>query len=117
MNDALIRRMVITGGGLAAAIFAGVYIASGSLGLLSGGMALLSLWVLGLAAGIRSDALVAGVALIGYIVGNRGFAQLMPPRFPLLPGEFVLGVAVVVTFWRWGRTKVLPVFREPLNFC
>ncbi len=117
MNDALIRRIAITGAGLAAAIFAGVYIASGSLGLLSGSMAIVALWVLGLAVGIRSDALVAGIALIGYIVGNRGFAQLMPPSLPLLPGEFVLGVAVVVTFWRWGRTKVLPVFRESLNFC
>ncbi|MFI5337475.1 MAG: hypothetical protein ACHQ5A_11865, partial [Opitutales bacterium] len=40
------------------------------------------------------DVIFLGLVLFGYIVGNRGFAQLMPaPSLPLLPAEAALLVA------------------------
>jgi hypothetical protein len=47
------------------------------------------------------DALLLAVALVGYIVGNRGFAQLQPAeKIPLLPAEAVLGVSVGALLFR-----------------
>ncbi|GHC10338.1 O-antigen ligase family protein [Cerasicoccus arenae] len=39
------------------------------------------------------EALFMGLLVLGYLVGNRGFAQLMPPGLPMLPAE--AGVLVV----------------------
>ncbi|MDO8543008.1 MAG: O-antigen ligase family protein [Opitutaceae bacterium] len=40
------------------------------------------------------DVITLGLVIFGYIVGNRGFAQLMPaPSLPLLPAEAVLLIA------------------------
>jgi O-antigen ligase len=60
--------------------------------------------------------LVLGLAVCGYIVGNRGFAQVMLwPNFPLLPAEAVLmlagGLLLVQCAWR----HELPFRRDPLN--
>lgn len=44
------------------------------------------------------DVILTGMVLFGYLVGNRGFAQLAPaPGVPLLPAELALGVALA---WR-----------------
>jgi O-antigen ligase len=59
--------------------------------------------------------LLAG-AFIGYIVGNRGFAQISAAGgFPILPGEFVLlvGGAILVVQCAWRRE--LPVSRDAVN--
>jgi O-antigen ligase len=60
--------------------------------------------------------LLLGGALIGYIVGNRGFAQISAAGgFPILPAEFVLlvggGILVVQSAWR----RELPVLRDAVN--
>jgi hypothetical protein len=57
-----------------------------------------------------------GIVLFGYIVGNRGFAQLMPaPNLPLLPAEAVLLLAggwwVVATAY----SRRLPWAGDTLN--
>lgn len=45
-----------------------------------------------------SKVVLAGL-LVGYMVGNRGFAQFMPiPGLPLLPGEAGLGLLLVLLF-------------------
>ena len=59
--------------------------------------------------------LLAG-AIIGYIVGNRGFAQISAAGgVPLLPAEFVLlaggGMLVVQCAWR----RELPLLRDAVN--
>jgi O-antigen ligase len=57
-----------------------------------------------------------GVVLFGYIVGNRGFAQiLLLPNQPLLPAEamLALGGALLLVHCAWRHD--LPFRREPLN--
>ncbi len=49
------------------------------------------------------DVLVMGAVIFGYIVGNRGFAQLMIPGVPLLPAEAALGLGLG---WRLGRCAI-----------
>jgi hypothetical protein len=64
------------------------------------------------------DAILCGWLLIGYIAGNRGFAQLMPaPGIPLLPAE---GVLLIAGGWRLvaaGFERRLPFVRDPLNLA
>lgn len=81
------------------AVVAGWQLADGGLafpGLLVAGLALLAVvrW--------RPEPLVAlvpGALIFGYLVGNRGFAQLSPsPSLPLLPGEVGLALSLVTLF-------------------
>lgn len=64
------------------------------------------------------DAILCGWLIIGYIVGNRGFAQLMPtPGIPLLPAEIAL---LVAGGWRCvlaAFARRLPIARDPLNWA
>ena len=60
--------------------------------------------------------LLLGGALFGYIVGNRGFAQISAAGgLPILPAEFVLlvagGILLVQCAWR----RELPLLRDALN--
>lgn len=64
------------------------------------------------------DAVVMGALLFGYLVGNRGFAQLMPsPQAPLLPAEFGLMVAGGWLGIRSALAGTLPLRRDFLNLC
>ncbi|HXS31522.1 MAG TPA: hypothetical protein VN755_11865, partial [Steroidobacteraceae bacterium] len=64
------------------------------------------------------DVIVLGVLLIGYIDGNRGFAQLMPyPGIPLLPAEIGLAIAVGWRGLRCAFERRLPFRRDPLNWA
>jgi len=112
---ALKQRLVIAGA-LVAALAAGWQIANGSMMFAAVLAGLLALWTAGRVSGVPGDALVGGMVLTGYLVGNRGFAQLHPPNLPLLPGELALGLGLVVAVWRAARTKSLPVKRDALNF-
>jgi O-antigen ligase len=59
-----------------------------------------------------------GLTLAGYIVGNRGFAQLyLSGSFPLLPAEGVLAVGCLVLLVQGAWRRELPFRRDPLNFC
>jgi O-antigen ligase len=60
--------------------------------------------------------LIGGVVVVGYLVGNRGFAQLSPSGLPLLPGETALGLGIVCCLWRGARTKMLPIRRDWVNW-
>jgi len=60
--------------------------------------------------------LLMGGLLVGYIVGNRGFAQLsLLSVFPLLPAEFVLLVASVILVVQCARRRELPLRYDALN--
>jgi hypothetical protein len=61
------------------------------------------------------DVLLGTGLILGYLIGNRGFAQLHPPGLPLLPGEFVLAVAGTLWLWRVAKTRELPLRRDPLQ--
>lgn len=62
-------------------------------------------------------AILLGFALFGYLVGNRGFAQLMPaPWLPLLPAEFVLLAAGAWWLVQCAFERRLPFRNEALNW-
>lgn len=81
-------------------------------GLISGS---LFLWFATRWSGQPPDVVLGGLLLIGYLVGNRGFAQVRVPNLPLLAGEVTLGVGMAMAIWRAARTKMLPVRRDLLN--
>lgn len=60
--------------------------------------------------------LLLGGAIVGYIVGNRGFAQLsLLGRFPLFPAEVVLLVSGGIMLVASALRRELPVRRDALN--
>ncbi len=64
------------------------------------------------------DVLAVGVLLMGYMIGNRGFAQLMIiPGVPLLPAEIGLATAVGFLILRCAFNKELPWSRDLLNYA
>jgi len=68
--------------------------------------------------GMTIDAIVLAALCLGYIVGNRGFAQLMPvPGLPLLPAEIGLAIAAACVGWRSARDKRLPWQPDALNYA
>jgi O-Antigen ligase len=65
---------------------------------------------------LPADVILLGLLLIGYIVGNRGFAQLMPlPGLPLFPAEFGLGVGLAWLIIQAALRRSLPWRRDFLN--
>lgn len=111
-----LKQRVVIAVSAAAALYSGWQIANGQLllaGLLAGAC---MLWLLHRLARVELSALAAGVLLAGYLIGNRGFAQLHIPGLPLLPGEAVLGLALVLGLWRAAWTRVLPIRTDALNF-
>lgn len=62
------------------------------------------------------DAVVLGGLLVGYIVGNRGFAQLsFVPGLPLFPAEVGLILSAGAIALRLAFAKTLPIERDFLN--
>lgn len=97
------------------ACFLGWQIASGSFvfaGLLAGVVLVGTLsWL----AKLETSLLFSGAVLIGYLVGNRGFAQLGVPGLPIFPGEVALALALVTTTLGCALSKRLPFRRDLLN--
>lgn len=72
--------------------------------------------VLNRAQRVPLGALILGLVVIGYIVGNRGFAQLsLAGSAPLLPAEFALMASVLAVLFRSIAQRELPFQRDPLN--
>ncbi len=113
--DLVLKQRLLAAGALAVALFAGWQIAQGSLGLVLAMMALGLLILATFLLRVDPDALVAGAVIVGYLVGNRGFAQLHPPNLPLLPGELALGLGLACGAWRWARSHTVPIRRDSLN--
>ena len=60
--------------------------------------------------------LLLGAVLFGYLVGNRGFAQLMPiPGIPILPAELALFIGGAWMLLRCAISRELPIRRDWLN--
>jgi hypothetical protein len=67
--------------------------------------------------GAKPDAWLVSFVLVGYVVGNRGFAQLQPANMiPLLPAEAVLLVAVPSLVARMALNQAVGVRRDVLNY-
>jgi hypothetical protein len=63
------------------------------------------------------DAWMLAAVVVGYVVGNRGFAQLQPSSsVPLLPAEAVLLVAVPSLIARVSLKKETLLAHDALNF-
>lgn len=88
---------------LASELATGSYFAPGLAAVIAIGFVLSRLWRL------EIDTILLGLALIGYLVGSRGFAQLSLLRgVPLLPAEIALGLAFAWRFIRCAYEKKLP---------
>lgn len=74
------------------------------------------LWLCGWLTRLEVGAFLCGLAAVGYLVGNRGFAQLSLPFLPLFPGELVLAAALAVAVLRSAQTKTLPFRPDALNW-
>jgi O-antigen ligase len=64
-----------------------------------------------------SDALIAGLVMVGLLIGNRGFAQLHVPNVPLLPAEAALGFGLLVLMWTSARMQQLPFRLNGVGFA
>ncbi len=66
--------------------------------------------------GARPEAWVLAGALVGYIVGNRGFAQIsLTGQLPLLPAEVALLAGATATVLRMAFRRTSAVLRDALN--
>jgi len=99
------------------ALLIGWDLAEGSFALAVLVAVLVLLLVVNRALNLAPDLWVTGLILVGYLIGNRGFAQLHPPNLPLLPAEFALGISVLFGLWRWARERRVPYRPDTLNAC
>lgn len=68
------------------------------------------------AGGPRPEAWLLAATLAGYLLGNRGFAQLLlTPQFPLLPAEAALLAGVTAAILRMAFRQTAVVIRDALN--
>ena len=66
--------------------------------------------------GPLAEAWLLGFLFFGYVIGNRGFAQIMPvARLPLFLSELGLGIVVTLVVLRGALRRALPVRRDWLN--
>jgi hypothetical protein len=104
--------------GTVLAVTIGTYLADESYGL-AFVLAAIAIWLmLKKVSRVAPQAWLLGAILVGYVVGNRGFAQLQPTRgIPLLPAEAVLLVSVPILAVRMTMKKSAGVLRDPLNYA
>ncbi|MDD2763083.1 MAG: O-antigen ligase family protein [Opitutaceae bacterium] len=106
----------MTAGSALLAVWLGWLVAEGSYTLpaLAGVIALAA--VLVRITRLPADVILLGLLLLGYIVGNRGFAQLMPvPWLPLFPAEWGLAAGLGWLVVQSALQQKLPLRRDILN--
>lgn len=90
----------------------GEYFWPGLFGMVAAGATLVRLLRL------PADVIFLGCLIIGYVVGNRGFAQLMPaPGIPLLPAEAGLLIAGGWALVNAAFSRRLPFVFDALNWA
>lgn len=79
--------------------------------------ALICVWaILSWTRGPLAEAWLLGFLVFGYVLGNRGFAQMMPiPGLPVFFGELGLGVVISMVLLRGALRRDLPLRRDWLN--
>jgi hypothetical protein len=112
------RNGLFAAGSAVLAVYLGWQIADGAYALPALVAAAIVAAVLVRLARLPIDAIFVGLLLIGLIVGNRGFAQLMPaPGIPLLPAELVLGAALGWRIIVCAFERRLPFQSDALNWA
>jgi O-Antigen ligase len=114
-------KSLITGAfGLLLAVILGYQVGHGSWTvpiLIAGGCIGIFLYV-GLFKTVRIEALILGFLLFGYIVGNRGFAQLsIKPNSPLYLGELGMLACLFLIAMRRALTRERLIPRIPLAWA
>jgi O-antigen ligase len=114
--DPRLRTLLFGLGASALAVWVGFSLANENL-LVAGVAAGAALWIiLSWVRGPLAEAWLLGFLFFGYIVGNRGFAQVSPvPGFPLFSGELGLAVVLVLVALRGALERTLPVRRDRFN--
>ncbi len=109
------RQRIFVIGAIVGAIVAGWHIAYGNVGFVA--IAALGAFLLATHHWLRvtPDVLAGSAVLFGYLVANRGFAQIHLPGIPLFPGEITLVVGFACGLWRWARAKQMPVRHDAVN--
>ena len=79
--------------------------------------ALICVWaILSWTRGPLAEAWLLGFLVFGYILGSRGFAQIMPvPGLPLFFSELGLGSVIALVVLRGALKRELPIRRDWLN--
>ena len=112
------RWRILIGGtaGVVLALVVGAGIANESY-LLAVGFSAVIFWTLAERfGGARPEAWLLAAGLVGYIAGNRGFAQIQALGvLPLFPAETILAVAVPALLVRLALKRVEPFRRDWLN--
>ena len=105
--------------GLAAsalAVWVGVTLANEEhfIATLSAGLAVWA--ILSWTRGPRAEAWLLGFLFFGYVIGNRGFAQMTPiSGLPVFFSELGLGIVLVLVVLRGAAQRTLPLRRDWLN--
>lgn len=117
MNPSLRVVLIVLLGALAAVVM-GIGLANGSLLLSVLAVAVLFWAIVEWAGGPLPEAWLLAVILVGYIIGNRGFAQFsLSSVLPLLPAETVLLVALPALGARMAFGQMRAVYRDSLNYA
>ena len=117
MNPRL-RLTIIVTAGIALGVYLGAEIANEDYGW-AATAALLFCWIIvERSSDAPPDAWLLAAVVMGYIVGNRGFAQLQPAsRIPLLPAEGALLVAVPSLVARMALKRAAGLRKDFLNIA
>src|SRR5882724_11103883 len=115
MPSALRNRLIAVGASLLALVF-GWQVASGDYALGFLVMGLLALVAVEWLSRVRPEALLLGFLMVGYLLGNRGFAQISPMRSaPVFFGEIGLIAGLGLVIARGALARRLPLEGDWVN--
>ncbi len=110
------RNGLIIGGAGLLAVWIGAALAGGSVGLATLALLVSGALVLTWSRWLRPETALLAFVLGGYLIGNRGFAQLMPiPALPVLFGEAVLAITGLIVVVQSAFRRQLPWRTDALN--
>lgn len=117
MNPRLKNSLIMMAAALVAVLL-GINLANEEYSWLGFSLAICTAAILTRALSLSGDVIVVGMVTFGYLVGNRGFAQLTPAAsLPLLPAEGALLVASSWALISAALEKKLPYQRNALNWA
>ncbi len=115
MHPELRHRLIAASAGLAALVL-GWQLASGQHTWAFLGLACFVVLLIEWLCPIRTEALLLGSVLFGYIIGNRGFAQIsLVGNAPIFFGELALGAGMALVLIRGATQRKLPWEADWLN--
>ncbi len=110
------RTRLFAAGGALLAIWLGFSIAQEDLAVPLACLAVVGMFLMLRLQPLPIGTVLLGVAIVGYIVGNRGFAQLyIASSLPILPAELMMLVGGTVLIVQSAFRRELPFRRDALN--